>query len=338
MHDLVDAAFGRRAGRCRGLRRRDRGGRLVELAVGEAAAAHGPRRAGRLPGHRSCGRPRSSTPTTGAPVDFAAPCPARRDRRGIATAARSDRRERRSCWSPRALCACAAIAPSCSRRYTPDDRRRRGGRPRDRLRPRRRARRRHAAAGRARAAAAAGATRCCCATTAPRATCSPGAASRGSTVRARRPAGRATRWRCSATEEDIVIEVWAPRADRVRLRRDSGGPDAELDRGADGWWRRLSTSRRRRGVRLRPRRGRDRATRSAVAAASPAGCTGRQRTFDHDGTSPGPTPHGRAASSPAGCLRAAHRHLHARGNPGCRDRPTRPPGRPRHRRTSSCCP
>ena len=32
-----------------------------------------------------------------------------------------------------------------------------------------------------------------------------------------------------------MIEVWAPRAERVRLRRD-GSPDVELEVGADGWW------------------------------------------------------------------------------------------------------
>jgi len=34
-----------------------------------------------------------------------------------------------------------------------------------------------------------------------------------------------------------VIEVWAPAVDRVRLRREGGGADAELDRDEGGWWR-----------------------------------------------------------------------------------------------------
>lgn len=34
-----------------------------------------------------------------------------------------------------------------------------------------------------------------------------------------------------------MIEVWAPSADRVRLRRSGGGPDAELERRDGGWWR-----------------------------------------------------------------------------------------------------
>ena len=34
-----------------------------------------------------------------------------------------------------------------------------------------------------------------------------------------------------------MIEVWAPRAERVRLRRPSGGADAELTTADGGWWR-----------------------------------------------------------------------------------------------------
>ncbi|QIG40480.1 malto-oligosyltrehalose trehalohydrolase [Microbacterium sp. 4R-513] len=34
-----------------------------------------------------------------------------------------------------------------------------------------------------------------------------------------------------------MIEVWAPRAHRVRLRRGSGGEDVELQRQEGGWWR-----------------------------------------------------------------------------------------------------
>lgn len=34
-----------------------------------------------------------------------------------------------------------------------------------------------------------------------------------------------------------MIEVWAPRAERVRLRRGSGGEDVELQRLDEGWWR-----------------------------------------------------------------------------------------------------
>ena len=48
----------------------DRGRRVVERPVGQAAAAHDARRTRRLSGLASCGRPRSSTPTTAALVDF----------------------------------------------------------------------------------------------------------------------------------------------------------------------------------------------------------------------------------------------------------------------------
>jgi len=33
------------------------------------------------------------------------------------------------------------------------------------------------------------------------------------------------------------MEVWAPRVERVRLRREGGGADADLERGEGGWWR-----------------------------------------------------------------------------------------------------
>ena len=154
-------------------------------AVGQAAAAHRPRRPRRLPGLRAVGdiprRPRQPAP--------------RRLRRATTDAGRAGRRirpgraARRRCDGGReaaghlARAAAAARPPRAVHAVHADDGRRRGIRSRDRVRPRRRAHRRDPAAGRPRQRAAGGATRCCCATPDRRSTCSPAARSTAPTIR-----------------------------------------------------------------------------------------------------------------------------------------------------------
>ena len=70
---------------------------------------------------------------------------------------------------------------------------------------------------------------------------------------------------------DHEFAVWAPRPERVRL--DVDGTLHPMTRSDDGWWRAVVDARRRRPVRLRPRRRRQGAARPPLARASPTACT-----------------------------------------------------------------
>ena len=133
-----------------------------------------------------------------------------------------------------------------------------------------------------------------------------------------------------------MIEVWAPRAERVRLHR-PGHDDVELTRRPS----------RRDGLVHGGGRRRSRATATSTASCSTTRDAvrpdprsrrqprGRARGSVVDSTPPrsrGPTQ--RWTGPPArrrGDLRAAHRHVHPRGHARRRDRPARPPRRARRR-------
>ena len=114
------AVLGRRraGGRDRAVRRPDQRARLVELAGPEAAAARGPGRARRLPGHRSlrvlAGRP--GQPQAGRLGGAARPARPASTTAGCRTSTRTGRR---SCWSRRARCGCAGTGRRCSPGYRP---------------------------------------------------------------------------------------------------------------------------------------------------------------------------------------------------------------------------
>ena len=128
--------------------------------------------------------------------------------------------------------------------------------------------------------------------------------------------------------------VWAPDAGTASgssCGDDVGGSVVEMAQATDGWWVPAERAADRGGralrrLRLRPRR-RLRRDVPRPAVASPA--RWRARAVAHlrpvvvrvDTTRPGPG----GSCAGVGDLRAARRHLHARGHPRRRDRAARPP-------------
>ena len=336
MHAAVDAVFddAERAARCStGLVGRDRRRRLEQRARGQAA------RADRCPGvpdvyqGTELWEDSLVDPDNRRPVDFddratllgaigrGARSPTLDDA-GDGQAARARRR-----------CTLRRDRPELFTTYAAAGRRRRGRRPRARLRPRRRGHRRHPAAGRAGRPRRLGrhrARRCPRARwrdALDRAPVQPGR------VRAGRPARRPTRGAAGERGELDADVQRGPRStsgrrcpQRVRLSASTARPCA-MTRGDDGWWRadvepvprrrgRLRLPARRRPTRRCPTRARGGSPTACTSARAPSTATAFAWT-DQAWT-------GRQLAG-RGDLRAARRHVHARGHPRRRDRAARPP-------------
>ena len=132
----------------------------------------------------------------------------------------------------------------------------------------------------------------------------------------------------------VEFAVWAPLPERVRLQVDGAVHDMTRDDG--GWWRAEVEAGPGGRLRLPARRQRHAPARSAVAPAARRGARpvapvrpGRLRVGRRLVDRP---PAGRRRR-----LRAARRHVHARGHAGRRDRPAGPP-RPARRRLRRAAP
>ncbi len=126
-----------------------------------------------------------------------------------------------------------------------------------------------------------------------------------------------------------TFEVWAPNHDRVRLR--ALGNDHEMSPFGDGQWRVTRPGRRpRHRLRVPARRRRDPGAGPALPLAA-----GRRARPEPAARRPGVQVGRRRLDRPAagrvGGLRAARRHVHARGHVRGRGRPARPPRRARRR-------
>ena len=294
-------------------------------SASQAAPAHDARRARRLPGHRAVGDTRLVDPDNRRPVDF----DDRAAAGGRSAGGRVDDAAQRSCSSPLAPCACAATGRSCSP-----------------------ATRRCGAAGRRpgtcspSTAAARSPSRPGCRSGSQarrlgrhrRSTCRRAVARRAhrrvsATGRRRRPArdapGGAARHARTVTRGRF--DVWAPRADRLRLSV-AGDDRRRWCTADDDWWSPADDPRRRTPGPTTPSCS---TTRTAAARPAVAPAAGRRpprsRAYDHTAfawTDAAWTGRQLRRQRP---LRAARRHLHPGGHLRRRARPPRPPARARRR-------